>query len=685
MKKQILRFAAWLMLFSLASCMYDEADFNDRLTKLEDRVKTLEDLCSQINNDMSALQTIVKALQNHITITEVQQQANGYSIFFSNGKNIQINNGAKGEAGKDGTNGKDGYTPTIGAAMDSDGFYCWTVDGSWLLDADGNRIHVTGDKGADGKDGIDGNDGADGKDGTSYNVGMKKDADGFYYWTINDEWLLDSGGNKVRVTGNDGKDGADGVSYVLNIKQDTDGYYYWTLNGEWLLDGSGNKIRVTGNDGKDGTNGRDGVSPKLKIDNDYWYISYDNGTTWTQLGYARGADGTNGTNGKDGVDAVFHSVTQDENNVYFTLADGVTVITIPKTKVESLVERIKSVSYIPQYSDGWATIYYTPTKNDGIISIDFLFSPKNLLSEIQHNWKSLLTFKAIYTETRSSSHTELVIKKVSSNTEVGVLTITVSCSNLDNEFYQGQKNAIAYLTIKDTSSEICSDFVPLSIVESSFDVAANGHEYVDFGLPLGNLWATCNIGADTPQDSGLFLAWGETTEKEDYSWETLKYYSTSDNTFSKYCTNSEYGNVDNKKELESIDDAAAILWGGGWKVPSREDWQELIDNCEWVGSSTSPTISGQSGKLYGFYVKRNGKTIFLQTLGYKEGTEWKNIEYGGYYWSSSIVESDNYQCHKLLLSPGYKGYDARVYPAGAGIGQGGSRQLGYNIRPVCKR
>ncbi|MBO7498874.1 MAG: hypothetical protein J6T64_06750, partial [Bacteroidaceae bacterium] len=159
MKKQILRFAAWIMLFSLASCMYDEADFNDRLTKLEDRVKTLEDLCSQINNDMSALQTIVNALQNHITITEVQQQANGYSIFFSNGKNIQINNGAKGDAGKDGTNGKDGtdgkdgkdgtdgYTPVIGAAMDEDGIYCWTIDGEWLLDAEGNRLHVTGDKG----------------------------------------------------------------------------------------------------------------------------------------------------------------------------------------------------------------------------------------------------------------------------------------------------------------------------------------------------------------------------------------------------------------------------------------------------------------------------------------------------------------------------------------------------------
>ncbi len=128
-----------------------------------------------------------------------------------------------------------------------------------------------------------------------------------------------------------GEDGKDGSTPIIGVKQDTDNIYYWTLNGEWLLDANGNKIKAQGTDGKDG------ITPQLKIENDYWYISYDNGASWTLLGKATGEDGkdgengmngTNGENGKDG-DSFFQSVTQDENNVYFTLADG-TEIVLPK-------------------------------------------------------------------------------------------------------------------------------------------------------------------------------------------------------------------------------------------------------------------------------------------------------------------------------------------------------------------
>ena len=142
--------------------------------------------------------------------------------------------------------------------------------------------------------------------------------------------------------GQDGKDGADGKdgqdgqngsasAPVIGVAQDTDGVYYWTLNGEWLLVDNGNKLPVSGKDGQDGANG---TMPQLKIEEGYWYISYDNGATWTQLGKATGEDGKdgqNGTDGKDGQDgdSMFQSVTQDESYVYFTLADG-TVIKIAK-------------------------------------------------------------------------------------------------------------------------------------------------------------------------------------------------------------------------------------------------------------------------------------------------------------------------------------------------------------------
>lgn len=113
--------------------------------------------------------------------------------------------------------------------------------------------------------------------------------------------------------------GQDGGTPLIGVRQDTDGQYYWTVDGEWLLDEAGNKIPASARNGSDG---QDGITPQLKIEADgYWYISYDDGVTWTQLGKATGADG----------DSMFSGVTQDEDNVYLTLADG-TVVTLPKAR-----------------------------------------------------------------------------------------------------------------------------------------------------------------------------------------------------------------------------------------------------------------------------------------------------------------------------------------------------------------
>ena len=124
----------------------------------------------------------------------------------------------------------------------------------------------------------------------------------------------------VIYNGKDGADGVDGNTPVIGVKKDTDGIYYWTLDGEFIVV-DGQKIKAQGTDGNNGTDGSDGVTPKLEIREGYWWISYDNGTNWTQLGKATG---------EDGKDADSIKITQDENNVYFELADG-TVITISKT------------------------------------------------------------------------------------------------------------------------------------------------------------------------------------------------------------------------------------------------------------------------------------------------------------------------------------------------------------------
>ena len=121
------------------------------------------------------------------------------------------------------------------------------------------------------------------------------------------------------------------------MKKDTDGIYYWTLDGEFIVV-DGQKIKAQGTDGNNGADGSDGVTPKLEIQEGYWWISYDNGTNWTQLGKATG---------EDGKDADSIKITQDENNVYFELADG-TVITMPQNN-DTTTQNIQFADPITKY------------------------------------------------------------------------------------------------------------------------------------------------------------------------------------------------------------------------------------------------------------------------------------------------------------------------------------------------
>ena len=152
-----------------------------------------------------------------------------------------------------------------------------------------------------------GKDGENGKDGVGSEwvpiIGVQQHTDGNYYWTINGEWLLDDQGNMVKAVGTDGKDGEDGKDGV---------------DGEDGKDGA---------DGANGKDGKDGITPKLKIENDYWYVSYDNGATWSQLGKATGADGADGNNGS-GSNSIFTNVEVTKDGVIFYLSDGST-FTVP--------------------------------------------------------------------------------------------------------------------------------------------------------------------------------------------------------------------------------------------------------------------------------------------------------------------------------------------------------------------
>ena len=136
----------------------------------------------------------------------------------------------------------------------------------------------------------------------------------------------------------------------------------------------------------------------------------------------------------------------------------------------------------------------------------------------------------------------------------------------------------------------------------------DGHEYVDLGLPSGTLWATCNVGADTPEGYGDYFAWGETAPKESYTWQTYRWCNGYFNTMTKYCTSSDYGSIDDKTELDPEDDAAYVNWGSSWRIPTTEQQQELRNECTWTWTERN----GVSGKLV---TGPNGNTIFLPAAG----------------------------------------------------------------------
>ena len=160
----------------------------------------------------------------------------------------------------------------------------------------------------------------------------------------------------------------------------------------------------------------------------------------------------------------------------------------------------------------------------------------------------------------------------------------------------------------------------------------NGHEYVDLGLPSGIVWATCNVGANTPEGYGDYFAWGETASKELYDWKSYRYGNFRHDRYemNKYCTDSCYGLdgfVDGKAIMEPTDDAAKVNWGGEWRTPTIEEWEELFLNT----TGAWATLNGVTGWLI---TSSNGKELFLPAAGYY----WEDVFNAnlGLYWSASL-------------------------------------------------
>ena len=193
----------------------------------------------------------------------------------------------------------------------------------------------------------------------------------------------------------------------------------------------------------------------------------------------------------------------------------------------------------------------------------------------------------------------------------------------------------------------------------------NGHEYVDLGLSVK--WATCNVGANKPEEYGDYFAWGEVEPKDTYDWSTYKWCEGSNTSLTKYCTNSDYGLVDNKTTLEAADDAAQVNWGGVWRMPTDAECTELREQCTW----TWTTQSGVTGYKVTSII--NGNSIFLPAAGGVEGGSIVLEGSYGDFWSSSLSMSyPDYAWSTCFSNASYDRYKGH-----------GSRIVGSSVRPVC--
>ena len=265
-----------------------------------------------------------------------------------------------------------------------------------------------------------------------------------------------------------GKNGTDGVTPKISVRKDSDGIYYWTVDGDWLIV-DGKKVRAVGLDGKDGQNGNDGkdgkdaVTPQLKIVDGFWYISYDNGKSWSKLGKATGE---NGKDGQDG-DVFFKSVTVEDGYAVFVMNDSEqTTLKIPIAGVSA----VSSIKYVPESLDGVVKVRYSKIGGKNVpvdIVIMFEVMPQGAVDYIVKNWKEILTAKAIYaSSTRAAigDFATMNIKNVVGG-EDNIIVVTIDAKSLDDLFFSTDIHVAANLrlSVKMNGSEsISSDYLPLS-------------------------------------------------------------------------------------------------------------------------------------------------------------------------------------------------------------------------------
>ncbi|MGM9817463.1 MAG: hypothetical protein ACI30B_00580 [Paludibacteraceae bacterium] len=211
--------------------------------------------------------------------------------------------------------------------------------------------------------------------------------------------------------------------------------------------------------------------------------------------------------------------------------------------------------------------------------------------------------------------------------------------------------------VEGTLSERAIELVSDSTIVVMFEI--EGVESVDLGLSVK--WATCNVGASRPEEYGNYYAWGEVEPKDVYDWSTYKWCNGAYN-MTKYCTDSNYGIIDNKTVLEKEDDAAAVNMGGSWRMPTKAEQDELLTECTW----TRTTLNEVGG--IEITSKINGNSIFWPYAGRVRGS---SLSGGAQYWSSTCGTWSFNACH-----PEFQGDKVEWYAE--------YRSDGRSVRGVCE-
>ena len=293
-----------------------------------------------------------------------------------------------------------------------------------------------------------------------------------------------------------------------------------------------------------------------------------------------------------------------------------------------------------------------------------------------------LTFsKEVLVTSITLSPSSLSLKKGAPQT----LTATVSPSDATNKdvTWSSSNTAVATVNSNGQVTAVATGTCTITCtakdgsgVSATCTVKVVVHEYVDLGLPSGTLWATCNIGAENPEDYGLYFAWGETTgytqdtsDGHSFYWPSYKWCNGSYTTLTKYCQDSSSGYngfTDTLTELEPEDDAAYVNWGANWRMPSYDQIRELYNS-----SYTTTTWTTQNG-VYGRKItsKSNGNSLFLPAAGYRDDASLGRAGSNGYYWSRTLITDSPYGGWLLYFDSGGIG----AYDLG--------RFYGQSVRPV---